>query len=184
MGAHQLTAQEANQQRQTVQAAIGYRLHPEYNTENLNNDIAILILPQAATLNQFVALSVLPALGRSDSFAGVLAQATGWGRTSDSTQGTSAFLRSVQNNIITNAVCAATFGTSVVVDSTICIATTGGRGTCNGDSGGPLTVAEAGGRLQVGVVSFGAAAGCEQNFPAGFARVTSFRQWIANNQTP
>lgn len=59
----------------------------------------------------------------------------GWGRTSDSKQGTSAFLRSVQNNIITNAVCAATFGTEVVVSSTICIATTGRRGTCNGDSG-------------------------------------------------
>jgi secreted trypsin-like serine protease len=78
MGAHQITATEPNQQRQTVDQS-GYRLHEGYNTQNLNNDIAILILPQAATINQFVVLSVLPALGRTDSFAGVLAQATGWG---------------------------------------------------------------------------------------------------------
>jgi chymotrypsin len=45
-------------------------------------------------------------------------------------------------------------------------------------TGGPLTTPEAGGRLQVGVVSFGATAGCQRGFPAGFVRVTSFRQWI------
>ena len=101
---------------------------------------------------------------------------SGWGRTSDGSTATSAQLRSVQNNVITNAVCAQTFGGTIIA-STLCISTAGGRGTCNGDSGGPLTVPRAGvsnGRLQIGVVSFGAAAGCQRGFPAGFARVTSF----------
>ena len=182
LGAHQLTANEANQQRFTVQPA-GYRLHASYNRQTLANDIAILIIPTAAVLNSFVAASALPALGSTNTFAGELATVSGWGRISDSTSATSPQLRAVQNNIVTNAVCAATFG-SIVIDSTLCTSTVGGRGSCNGDSGGPLTVGSGGSRLQVGVVSFGAAAGCEVGFPAGFARVTSFRQWIINNQNP
>jgi secreted trypsin-like serine protease len=182
LGAHQLTAVEPNQQRITVQPA-GYRIHENYRRLTLANDIAILILPSAATFNSFVAPSALPALGTTNTFAGDLATVSGWGRISDSSSATSSHLRSVQNNVITNAVCAATFG-STVIDSTLCIATTGGRGSCNGDSGGPLTVQSGGNRIQIGVVSFGARAGCEQGFPAGFARVTSFRQWIINNQNP
>ena len=181
LGAHQLTANEANQQRRTVPSA-RYRLHASYNPSNLNNDIATLILATAVTANQFVRWSILPALGNAETFAGELATVSGWGRVSDTTSGTSALLRSVQNNVITNAVCTATFG-STIVASTLCISTAGGRGTCNGDSGGPLTVARGGNRLQIGVVSFGASAGCERGFPAGFARVTSFRQWINNNSS-
>ena len=182
LGAHQITANEANQQRRTVQPS-GYRLHAGYNPSNLNNDIGILILATPVTANQFVRWSVLPALGNSETFAGELATVTGWGRTSDTVPGTSPQLRSVQNNIITNAACISSLGAVVIVPSTICLATTGGRGTCSGDSGGPLTVARGGNRLQVGVVSFGVGAGCERGFPAGFARVTSFRQWIINNSS-
>ena len=51
-----------------------------------------------------------------------------------------------------------------------------------GDSGGPLSVRENDGNwTQVGVVSFGAAAGCQRGFPVGLARVTSFLDWISNN---
>jgi chymotrypsin len=134
LGAHTLTANEATQQRRTVTSA-NYRLHPSYNPNNLNNDIALLNLPSVVAYTDRIQPSVLPALGRNDLFAGVLATVSGWGRISDGSSATSAQLRSVQNNIITNAVCASTYGTSVVVGSVICMQTTGGRGTCNGDSG-------------------------------------------------
>ena len=50
-----------------------------------------------------------------------------------------------------------------------------------GDSGGALGVQESDGIVtQVGVVSFGAAAGCTRGFPVGFARVTSFLTWISS----
>jgi chymotrypsin len=182
LGAHQLTAVEPNQQRITVQPT-GYRMHENYRRLTLANDIAILILPSAVTLNSFVVASVLPALGTTNNFAGQLATVTGWGRISDASSATSSHLRSVQNNVITNAVCAATYG-STILESTLCMSTAGGRGSCNGDSGGPLTVQSGGSRMQIGVVSFGHRTGCEQGHPAGFARVTSFRQWIINNQNP
>jgi len=182
-GAHQFNIVEANQQRQTVtNAGTNYRLHAGYNPANLNNDIAILIMPVAATYNAFVQASIIPH-GNPNLFAGVTATVSGWGRTSDASQAVSALLRSVTAPVITNAACAAVYG-GIVIASTICIATTGGRGTCNGDSGGPLTVVDGGSLIQIGVVSFGAAAGCEVGLPAGFARTTSFSAWILANQTP
>jgi chymotrypsin len=159
LGAHQLTANEPNQQRQTVPQS-GYRIHAQYAPSTLANDVAILILPNAAVFNAFVQPTVLPTNFASEQFAGELATISGWGRTSDTIPGTSALLRSTTNNVITNAVCQATFG-GIIIPSTVCIQTTGGRSACNGDSGGPLTVNRGGQTIQIGVASFVAAAGCE-----------------------
>jgi len=179
LGAHNINNNEPTQHRQTVQPT-GYRLHAQYNPSNLNNDIAILITPAPIPLNNFVS-AIAWAPPTSGTFAGQIATSSGWGRISDGSSATSATLRSVENPVITNAVCAATFGTAVVIPSTICINTAGGRGTCNGDSGGPLTVGAGAARSLIGVVSFGAAAGCEQGHPAGFARTSSFDAWIRTN---
>jgi secreted trypsin-like serine protease len=34
---------------------------------------------------------------------------------------------------------------------------------------------------QVGIVSFGSAAGCQMGYPAAFTRVTSYLSWISEN---
>lgn len=59
---------------------------------------------------------------------------------------------------------------------------------CNknvGDSGGGLFLGNvdthSADRVIVGVVSFGAAAGCELGYPNVYARVTSFLPWIDNH---
>jgi secreted trypsin-like serine protease len=46
--------------------------------------------------------------------------------------------------------------------------------TLQGDSGGPLNYMG----TQIGVVSFGASAGCEEGFPAAFTRVSKYVNWI------
>merc|ERR1711953_1032911 len=63
----------------------------------------------------------------------------------------------------------------------------GGKGTCNGDSGGPLNMkydvksgASGDKWKQVGVVSFGASAGCEVGYPAGFTRTEYYLDWICS----
>ena len=51
-----------------------------------------------------------------------------------------------------------------------------------GDSGGPLVYLESDDIFtEVGIVSFGAAAGCQLGYPAAFTRVTSFLSWISAN---
>jgi secreted trypsin-like serine protease len=50
-----------------------------------------------------------------------------------------------------------------------------------GDSGGALVTEIDGNYTQIGIVSFGAAAGCELGYPQGFTRVTSYLDWIEIN---
>jgi secreted trypsin-like serine protease len=179
-GAHQITVVEPTQVRHTAPSG-NYRLHAGYNPSNLNNDIAIIITTAVIGGTAQIANIALAPAG-AGTFAGSTAVTSGWGRITN-TGGTSPVLRHVERPVITNAVCAATYGGTIIA-STICISTTGGQGTCNGDSGGPLTIPVGGGRQQIGVVSFGAAAGCQAGFPAGFARVSSFAAWITTNSQP
>merc|ERR1712095_148377 len=62
----------------------------------------------------------------------------------------------------------------IVKDSQICINAEGGHGTCNGDSGGPLTF----NGVHVGLTSFGSSRGCESGAPDAFTRTSYFRDWI------
>jgi len=179
MGAHELTANEPQQHRQTVHSG-AYRIHHEYNGNTLHNDIAILILPSDSPANQFIGHSPLAPANAHD-FNGEWATMSGWGGIDGG--GTSSHLRSTSNNVISNAACAAVYG-GTIIHTTICTSTDGGRGTCGGDSGGPLTVIFNGQRTQIGVTSFVAAAGCTAGFPAGFARISTLRGWIEANRWP
>jgi chymotrypsin len=177
MGAVDRTIVEPTQVRQTMMPA-RINNHPSYNPSNLNNDISTIHLNSAVGFTNAIQAIPMPTRAQAgESFAGVTATVSGFGRTSDASGATSAIVRWVTAPVITNAACAAVYGGNVVVASVICISTEGGRGTCNGDSGGPLNF---NGR-QIGVVSFGAAAGCERGFPAGFARTTSFLDFIQTN---
>jgi secreted trypsin-like serine protease len=183
-GAHNRNIVEASQQRRTVPSS-SYRIHASYNPSNLNNDIAILITP---TPNFAFGAAVQPTrrpTTLTETFAGETGRSTGWGRTTN-TGATSAVLRKAYNPIITNAVCAQTYGTGVVNAAVICIATAGvNQGTCHGDSGGVLSVQRPpGAPVQVGVTSFVASAGCVAGLPSGFERMTSHNTWINNNQNP
>jgi secreted trypsin-like serine protease len=182
MGAHNRLTVEPSQQRQTVLAA-GYRLHPQYTPSTLANDIAIMHAPAPFTLTPNVQLIALPRAFLTETFAGLRGTSTGWGRTTNG-GATSAVMRRAVNNIITNAACAAVYGTATVNAGVICIETAeSNQGTCHGDSGGVLSVSEPqfGGLIQVGVTSFVASAGCVAGFPSGFERTTFHDTWIQAN---
>merc|ERR1711936_479276 len=155
--------------------------HPLWNSNDLSGDLALVELPSPLPMNDYISASCLPATGETPA-VGSLVTVTGWGKPSDSAGGISPVLREVRDiPVITNADCNAVYG--IVGDGVVCIDTAGGRGSCNGDSGGPL-VQKAGGKAagdqwtQVGIVSFGASAGCEVDMPAGFTRTEYYLDWI------
>lgn len=113
-------------------------------------------------------------------------------------------LQWVDKRIISNRQCAETFGTNVVVPSTMCGVGwhSGSQTTCNGDSGrpmicvyrlffdthlyilktgGPLVMEEKGAWTQIGIVSFVSNRGCNAGDPAGYVRTSAFINWIAIN---
>lgn len=154
-------------------------IHSGWNTNNLKNDISLIKIP-AVAFSSRIQVVKLPSISSSYStYAGSAVVASGWGRTSDSSNSVATNLQYVDLTVIANSVCAATYGTSIVTSSNICVATPSGKSTCNGDSGGPLVLEAS--KVQVGLTSFGAAAGCELGYPAAFTRLTSYLDWIKSN---
>nr|CAD7407043.1 unnamed protein product [Timema cristinae] len=190
LGSQNLNSVEAGKVTVTTRSHVN---HANYDTNNLNNDISLLRLPFSITLGSFIQVVALPRHSQdSNTFADQAVQVSGWGRTSDTSTGISAELNFVDLNIITNAVCAQTYGTDVIIGSTMCASGAGGRSTCNlstgadaflfqGDSGGPLVITQEGSYLQIGVVSFVSSAGCASGNPSGYVRTTSFLNWISAN---
>merc|ERR1712165_690158 len=159
--------------------------HPGWNHNTLENDIALIELPSPMSFNEYIKPSCMPMAGDTAD-VNEMVTCTGWGKPSDSAGGISPVLRMVEDRpIISNSECNAIYG--IVGDGVVCIDTTGGKGTCNGDSGGPLNMkydvksgASGDKWKQVGVVSFGASAGCEVGYPAGFTRTEYYLDWICS----
>ncbi|XP_054084641.1 serine protease 1 [Zeugodacus cucurbitae] len=149
-------------------------VHPRWSRITARNDISLIRIP---TVSYTAAIQpvALPSIASSYStYEGDSVIASGWGRTSDSSNAVASKLQYAIMTVISNAQCKKTYAS--VSASNICIATTGGVSTCNGDSGGPLVLASS--NVQVGLTSFGSKAGCAKGYPAAFTRITSYLDWI------
>ncbi|XP_061717996.1 brachyurin-like [Cydia pomonella] len=153
--------------------------HPSWLPALIRNDIAVIYLPTAVATSATIAPIALPSGSQlSETFAGEIAIASGFGLTSDGgSLTTNQYLSHVTLNVITNSACSIGFP-FVIQESNICTSGFGGVGTCSGDSGGPLAVYRDGRPILVGITSFGIAFGCQLIFPSAFARVTSFTDFI------
>jgi len=169
MGAHNIREAEPEQVTMT---STDFFVHENWNSFTLSNDISLIRLPSAVELNENIAVVSLPS---SDPEIGTVVTPTGWGRPSDSTGSISDVLRQVDVPTMSVSDCDAVYG--IVTDSHVCIDSTGGKGTCNGDSGGPLNY----NGVTLGITSFGASAGCEAGYPDAFTKVTAFLDWIEAN---
>jgi secreted trypsin-like serine protease len=185
-GVHNRNIQEATQQRRTVNST-NYRVHPNFNPSNLNNDLAVLIAAVPFNLNVNVQLVRLPIQFATELFVGEPATSLGWGRITVNGQPSNTLRRAV-NPVIANAQCSTVYGPSIVVASTICVSTVVGpnppaTGACHGDDGGVLSVPRVGDPrpIQIGVTSFFSPAGCVVGHPIVFERVTSHLPWIQAN---
>ncbi|KAJ9582270.1 hypothetical protein L9F63_003399 [Diploptera punctata] len=155
-------------------------VHSYYDPSRIDNDIALLLLPEGVSFSNYISPVRLPPYSLGD-LAGETVVASGWGKTSDWAGGISSTLQYVDLRIINNNECAYTYG-DVITASKICVSTIGGYSTCNGDSGGPLVHQEYDGRYTlVGIVSFGSTGGCQQEHPVVFTRVSTYLNWIEYN---
>ena len=130
-------------------------VHPDFDIGTLVNDVALLKLKTPLDLAKYTPVC-LPE--RNRTFVGEIAWVYGWGTFINSTGPMSNVLREIAVQVISNQVCSqdphwpgenfqgdlCAIGPSYYVHS------------CNGDSGGPLTLKETDGRhTLIGVVSFG-----------------------------
>ncbi|KAH8342299.1 hypothetical protein KR059_000617 [Drosophila kikkawai] len=150
-------------------------IHADWNSRTLRNDISLIRIPRVEYSSAIDRVELPKHESHYSSYDGDEVIASGWGRTSDAASAVAAHLQYAHMKVISNSECKRTYLTTIR-DSNICVSTPAGVSTCNGDSGGPLVLASS--KVQVGLTSFGSAAGCEKEYPAVFTRVTSYLDWI------
>jgi len=180
-GAHFFANQSEPNQRRHAFLGAHIFLHPNWNPALVQGDVAVVRLPTPVELIPLaIRAAILPALSDiGNDFANENAVASGWGVFTAENPVVSDVLRYVYDNVITVTQCAlSTIGLATAQN--ICMTGTQNRGVCNGDSGGPLTVARGGQSMHVGIASF-VVASCHNTLPSVFVRTTSFLPWIIDN---
>ncbi|XP_053996070.1 chymotrypsin-2-like [Hylaeus anthracinus] len=150
-------------------------VHEKYNeTDSWKNDIALLKVDKPFSTSKQISFVTLPTENENIT-ANQLATVSGWGRL---WQGgpTTIYLQRVNILIANQQYCKYMYENHGlnIYDSQICAYDpTVEKGSCNGDSGGPLTV---NGKL-VGLVSW--AMGCAlTDYPTVYTRVSAHLDWI------
>jgi chymotrypsin len=179
LGAHNRQIEEPCQQRQTVPDS-NIRSHPGFSLTTPDDDIALLILEKPAKIDKCVQTIDLPTGFKFDKFVGEPGTISGWGQMTDDPYSVSDTLMSVQQPIISNEACGKRYR-ATFSSRRICADGSGGKGSCYGDSGGPLAVRRNNRYMVVGIAAFVLTRGCEKGYPSGYTRVTSFLDWIAKN---
>ncbi|MEH6452101.1 MAG: trypsin-like serine protease, partial [Psychromonas sp.] len=159
-------------------------VHPDYNSENQLNDIALLKL--ANPVNN-VPLTIASSQVTTDAIANQNdVSALGWGSTTANNPGEIVaaqqpdILRHVKMPLMTDAMCSNYLSDQYRSPEMLCAGLIeGGLDSCQGDSGGPLVIEQDGEWQQLGIVSWGygcAAAG----YPGVYARTSNYSEWVNN----
>lgn len=137
--------------------------HSKYNASTLDYDVAVFTLATPVQLSDSKNLIKLPeactglmcitGLAKPDT----LVRTAGWGSTVNDGSNASFDLREVDIPLISNETCKGVFGNNITSRMICAGFDLGGKGSCYGDSGGPLFgyYADARAGLQTGIVSWG-----------------------------
>ncbi|KAJ8719349.1 hypothetical protein PYW08_011524 [Mythimna loreyi] len=160
-----------------------HAIHPQYNQNNIKNDIGVMITSSTVILNNQVRTVPITYAFIGGGVASIVA---GWGRTRAGGS-LSATLLELRVNTITGADCVQRVQRASVdlnirappVDPNIevCTLHSTGFGTCNGDSGSALRRNDNG--QQFGIVSWGFP--CARGAPDMFVRVSAYQSWLTTN---
>ncbi|KAM9385814.1 transmembrane protease serine 9 [Pholidichthys leucotaenia] len=152
-------------------------IHPAFNDTNMDHDVALLELAVPAPMSYTIQSACLPSpVHRFPK--NTECYITGWGSMREGGSLTN-LLQKAAVNIIDQTDCQQSYG-NVLTPSMMCAGfMEGGRDTCLGDSGGPLTCRHPFGQWFIaGVTSWGHGCG-RTGFPGVYTRVTSIRKWIS-----
>ena len=182
LGDHDITT-TADGASPTDVAIRTYTQHPGWNTNTLDNDIAVVKLARPVTYNRNIRPACLPDSYGGQDLASVMRNpdptVVGWGSTR-SGGGAEDRLRQVTVPVVPPPECAEKYRSvsRVTIGDTKMCAGRGGRDTCNGDSGGALLSNKLGGTWSVvGVTSFGVDC-AREDFPGVYTRVDKYLGWI------
>ncbi|XP_060850486.1 phenoloxidase-activating factor 2-like [Rhopalosiphum padi] len=177
--------------------------HPDYYAGGLYNDVALIFINDAFSLQDNIQLICLPT--PNDIFINDMCYSSGWGKTvsynnytivkktesgkiKETGQYQVSILKKVELPIVPRSQCmdalrATRLGSKFVLhDSFICAGGKEGKDTCKGDGGSPLMCPykdDPDHLVQVGIVAWGINCGLA-DIPAAYVNVAGFTYWIKN----
>lgn len=149
-------------------------VHPDYDAQTVNNDIAILTLDQDLKYGPGIEAVKLPAKNASLPSAGTVGTITGWGALQEGGN-VSPTLQSVEVPVVNKKTCAQDYqGFNEITASMLCAGEEeGGKDGCQGDSGGPFVS----NGVLIGITSWGN--GCARaGYPGVYSSPAYFRDFI------
>ncbi|XP_044268049.1 brachyurin-like isoform X2 [Tribolium madens] len=169
LGAISLT--EPDENRVTFSTSTFF-LHPEFNTETLENDIGLIKLRMPVTHTSYI--KSVNYLALSKLWDNTHVYVMGWGQTSDDD------LKMALVTTLPNEECKVIFGNQIK-ESMVCVDGQYNEGACHGDTGSPLILLHPRGVTEhVGISSFVSFNGCETPEPSGYTRTYLYNDWINN----
>ncbi|XP_049813520.1 trypsin beta-like [Schistocerca nitens] len=151
-------------------------INDSFDNLEYTDDIALLGLSQSLSFSSTIAAVSLPSSGQQTS-AGATGTVVGWGSTSKSSAVSS--LRKVNVAVWSDSDCQATYSDYIYLfmpAMNIC-AGDSGKGSCDGDDGGPLLV----NGQQVGISSWNGYDCATSQYPGVFVEVSYYVDWINQN---
>ncbi|XP_076067571.1 uncharacterized protein LOC143040399 isoform X2 [Oratosquilla oratoria] len=174
LGEHDLAVDEGSEKEFRMEAS---HIHPEYDPTTVDNDVALLKLPEPVTKDNYISPVCLP-----DSYTplpvGSMCTIIGWGKERNTHIFGTDILHEAQVPIIRTEVCRAVYEDYYITHNMFCAGYRRGRiDSCAGDSGGPLLCFNSGRWHIFGITSFGEGCGKKGKFGI-YARVSNYRSWI------
>ncbi|XP_006834046.1 PREDICTED: transmembrane protease serine 13 [Chrysochloris asiatica] len=153
-------------------------INGNYTDEQDDYDIALMRLSKPLPLSAHIHPACLPMHGQTFSL-NETCWITGFGKTRETDDKTSPFLREVQVNLIDFKKCNDySVYDSYLTPRMMCAGDLrGGRDSCQGDSGGPLVCEQNNRWYLTGVTSWGTGCG-QRNKPGVYTKVTEVLPWI------
>ncbi|XP_051170632.1 transmembrane protease serine 9-like [Leptopilina boulardi] len=145
------------------------KVHPYYNQQINRNDIAVIKIHGRFEYSSMVSAISLPKRNMIGDNKNVVI--TGWGQLGNR-PGSPIQLQFINSQILNHRICEQSFGP---IDTHFCTFAQYGKGSCPGDSGGPIAMGE----YLVGLVSFGSEY-CASGSPDVHTNVFLFVDWIAS----
>ncbi|XP_077441020.1 transmembrane protease serine 9 isoform X2 [Vanacampus margaritifer] len=153
-------------------------IHPDFNHTSMDHDVALLELLIPAPASHTIQSVCLPSPAHR-FLQDAECYISGWGSMREGGSLTN-LLQKAAVSTIDQADCQQSYGDNLTPHMMCAGYMEGGRDTCLGDSGGPLTCREGSGQWFVaGVTSWGHGCG-RVGFPGIYTRVTSVRNWISS----
>ncbi|KAM6040213.1 transmembrane protease serine 9 isoform 2-T2 [Theristicus caerulescens] len=152
-------------------------LHPSYNTDTADYDVAVLELKRPVTFTKYIQPVCLPDAGHHFPTS-KKCLISGWGYLKEDFLVKPEFLQKATVELLDQTLCSSLYS-HVLTDRMLCAGYLEGKiDSCQGDSGGPLVCEEPSGKFFLaGIVSWGI--GCaEARRPGVYTRVTKLRDWI------